>query len=38
MEFLCVGIVKKKNEKVIFISLILKNLNSFMYCEFYAKD
>ena len=37
MEFLCLGIVKK-NEKEIFIAVLLKNLNFFIYGEFYAKN
>ena len=32
MEFLCLGIVKK-NEKEIFIAVLLKNLNFFTYGE-----
>ena len=38
MAFLCLGIVKKKNEKQIFIAVLLKSLNSFIYDEFYTKN
>ena len=38
MEFLYLGIVKKKNEKEIFIVIILKNLNFFIHGEFYTKN
>ena len=38
MEFLCLGIVKKKNEKEIFIAVFLKILNFFIYGEFYTKN
>ena len=38
MEFLCLGIVKKKNEKEIFIAVLLKILNFFIYGEFYTKN
>ena len=38
MEFLCLGIVKKKNEKEIFIAFFRKNLNFFIYGDFYTKD
>ena len=37
MEFLCLGIVKKKNEKEIFIAVLLKNLNFFIYGQFIQK-
>ena len=37
MEFLCLGVVKKKNEKEFFIPLLLKNLNFFIYGEFDTK-
>ena len=36
MEFLCLSIVKRKNE--IFIAVLLKNLNFFIYVEFYTKN
>ena len=38
MEFLYLGIVKKKNEKEIFIAVLLENLNFFMYGEFYTQN
>ena len=38
MEFLCLGIVKKKNEKEIFITVLLKNSNFFIFDEFYTKN
>ena len=38
MGFLCLGIVKKKHEKESFIAVLLKNLNSFIYGEFYRKN
>ena len=38
MEFLCLGIVKTKNEKEIFIAVLLKNLIFFIYDEFYTKN
>ena len=37
MEFLCLGNEKKKNEKEIFIAVLLKNLNFFKNGEFYTK-
>ena len=36
MEFLCLGIVKRKNE--IFVAVLLKNLNFLIYGEFYTKN
>ena len=38
MEFLYLGIVKKKNEKEVFIAVLLENLNFFMYGEFYTQN
>ena len=38
MEFLCLGIVKKKNKKEIFIAVLWKKLIFFMYGEFYTKN
>ena len=38
MEFLCSGIVKKKNKKSIFKAALLKNLNFFTYGEFCTKN
>ena len=38
MEFLCLGIVKKKNEKEIFIAFLLKNLNFFLHGDFYTEN
>ena len=36
MKFLCLSIVKRKNE--IFVAVLLKNLNFFIYGEFYTKN
>ena len=36
MEFLCLSIVKGKNE--IFVAVLLKKLNFFIYGEFYTKN
>ena len=38
MEFPCLGIVKEKNGKEIFIAVLLKNSNFFIYGEFYTKN
>ena len=38
MKFLWLGIIKKKKEKNVFVTVLLKILNFFIYGELYTKN